>query len=218
MKTKTISILCLITTLQSFGMCPEILAMLTYDFRLVPNNIQNSSIIKAQENATIFAEIRKIINEKKDPNALIGNKMPIQYTCYINSDTHYELTRDLLKLGANPNVQDPNTGDTPLHNAVLHRQIKTIRLLLRHGARYRQSNIIGNSPFDIANLAIKKFMLTESRYYLLVGIGSGKNGSLFNQLPKDIIKVITFLVYPQVSIKLTSQPAAMYLDLSTRLL
>lgn len=57
----------------------------------------------------------------------------------------------LLKNGANPDIQDA-CGNTALHIAVLHRDIRSVALLLRYGARTDIRNNAGSLPQDLLNV------------------------------------------------------------------
>jgi ankyrin repeat protein len=66
-----------------------------------------------------------------------------------------EVLEELLKRGANPNVQ-PKTlgfpGYTPLHMAAMNGATKMVELLVRHGADPGIVNSKGETPLDITNV------------------------------------------------------------------
>jgi len=68
--------------------------------------------------------------------------------------SNYELTEFLLNNGANPNIPDAR-GNTPMHYAFLRRDIKTIDLLCKHGAK-SCLNIQGESPIDMLKKPYKE--------------------------------------------------------------
>ena len=56
----------------------------------------------------------------------------------------------LLNAGANPNISDDETGDTPLHHAVTHKNSDLVRLLLEKGAESDALNKDNETPLDRA--------------------------------------------------------------------
>ncbi len=53
----------------------------------------------------------------------------------------------LLKGGANPNVHDVNNS-TPIFYAAILGDVPTIKILLKHGAKYNEVNSEGDAPLD----------------------------------------------------------------------
>jgi ankyrin repeat protein len=63
-----------------------------------------------------------------------------------------EVLEELLKKGADPNVQYPRlTGNTPLHMAAWSGLTAEVELLLRYGANPAIPNGEGQTPLDVAN-------------------------------------------------------------------
>lgn len=60
----------------------------------------------------------------------------------------------LLEKGANPNAKDV-FGHTPLHTAVNHGCIETVRTLLRHGSHRNAKDNQGLTPWDLATKLIQ---------------------------------------------------------------
>lgn len=69
----------------------------------------------------------------------------------------YESTKELLKLGADPNSMAG--GQTPLHSAVLNAKVPTINLLLEHRADPNTISKDGETPMLIA--AIRRHLFDE---------------------------------------------------------
>lgn len=71
--------------------------------------------------------------------------------------TAHDVMKELLKRGANPNIQSTRfSGETPLHKAALNGDKETVELLLRYGAdpTIRDSN--GQTPLDITNVKFEE--------------------------------------------------------------
>ena len=75
----------------------------------------------------------------------------------------------LLENGADPNVQDA-CGNTALHIAFLTRDIRSIELLLKHGARLDIQNNGGLKPEDLLDVRYK-----DVKPFLYVQTGNDKN-------------------------------------------
>lgn len=73
--------------------------------------------------------------------------------------SNYELTQEMLKRGANPNIRNFK-GDSPLHLACARRDVSMISLLLSHGADANMKNNDGMVPADLINLP---FPIAEER-------------------------------------------------------
>lgn len=63
------------------------------------------------------------------------------------------VARVLLSHGANPNVADPSTGATPLHDAAREGFLGTVQLLVRHEASPQALDRRGQRPVDLADRA-----------------------------------------------------------------
>ncbi|XP_002660514.1 cyclin-dependent kinase inhibitor 2A [Danio rerio] len=82
-------------------------------------------------------------------NANVVNKFrrtPIQVMMMGNAP----LALVLLEQGADPNVPDPDTGSTPLHDAARTGFIDTVRLLIRFGADPNTKDHCDLRPVDVA--------------------------------------------------------------------
>lgn len=68
----------------------------------------------------------------------------------------------LLEFGADPNVPDPGTGSTPLHDAARTGFMDTVMLLIRFGADPNAKDINNLRPVDVArqtgNLDMVEFL------------------------------------------------------------
>ncbi len=67
-----------------------------------------------------------------------GYGAPIHNTAGTNNA---ELARQLVELGANVNITNPNDGLTALHVAVGYNHVKTARVLLAHGAEINAKTV-----------------------------------------------------------------------------
>ncbi|MBU1090314.1 MAG: ankyrin repeat domain-containing protein, partial [Candidatus Omnitrophica bacterium] len=96
-------------------------------------------------------KIKSLIKEGAEVNFRIGSSMdtPLIYTVRHGRQL---LARDLVKNGANLNMQD-SKGDTALHVAVANEDADMVRMLVEHGANRYIRNRNGNIP---ANLAMNK--------------------------------------------------------------
>ncbi len=56
----------------------------------------------------------------------------------------------LLEYGADPNVPDPGTGSTPLHDAARTGFMDTVRLLIRFNADPNATDHSNSRPVDVA--------------------------------------------------------------------
>jgi uncharacterized protein len=64
-----------------------------------------------------------------------------------------EVIEELLKKGANPNIQSKRfSGETPLHKAALNGVKDAVEMLLRYGADPTIRNDKGETPLDITNV------------------------------------------------------------------
>ena len=102
-----------------------------------------------------FKKIREIIEQ--NPGLLNEMDKNLGWTPLYRTVTcgHYEATKELLSLGANPNVKN-KLGEYPLHQAVESNQFAIVQLLLDNGA---DSNIVqndGDSPLHYS--CIKEFL------------------------------------------------------------
>ena len=61
-----------------------------------------------------------------------------------------EVAKLLLEKGGNPNVEDPITGRTPLHDAVHYGTHDTVLCLLQGGANANAKDKFGNTPAHLA--------------------------------------------------------------------
>lgn len=68
---------------------------------------------------------------------------------FSDSEESEEIVKELLKRGANPNLQD-NWGQTALHKAVNSSSLKTLELLLKHKADINIKNNNGYTPLQLA--------------------------------------------------------------------
>ena len=62
----------------------------------------------------------------------------------------YEMTKLLLKYGADVNLGDPVFNQRPLHRACAEGQLEIVQLLLRHGAKVNQPDGMGQRPLCCA--------------------------------------------------------------------
>jgi ankyrin repeat protein len=71
--------------------------------------------------------------------------------------TGREVVEELLKRGANPNIQSTRfSGETPLHKAALNGDKEVVELLLRYGADPTIRNYNGETPLDITNVKFEE--------------------------------------------------------------
>jgi hypothetical protein len=134
-----------------------------------------------------------------------------------------EHTRLLLRYGANPNEKDAS-GETPLHDLAssfnrkpgdTEKKLTIAKILFQHKAQLHLKDAAGNTPFDVAldsyNTSknpeydfkeLAQLLQSESRYRLAVEVECTRrknfSSSGLAQLPKDVIKIIIFKIYPSL--------------------
>jgi len=83
----------------------------------------------------------------------IGNHKGPMFDLAVSSG-NLSFVEELLKKGANPNRNSSRnqggTGETPLHTAVLYRNFKMVKLLVRYGADPTRTDIHGQRPLHWA--------------------------------------------------------------------
>lgn len=82
-------------------------------------------------------------------NVMMYDEYPIHYHCRYNDGTN-NIVEEMLRLGANPNVRDPQSGETCLHYAVRTDDDKLTQLLLNYGADPNTADFDGLTPFIMA--------------------------------------------------------------------
>ncbi|XP_072027226.1 cyclin-dependent kinase 4 inhibitor B-like isoform X2 [Amphiura filiformis] len=95
--------------------------------------------------------VRILLNQGVDPNSTDQNGRTALQTM---NWSYPEIAMMLLEKGANPNpnpeVQDPDVGRTPLHDAVAYGTPDTVKCLLIAGADVTKTDINGKTPYDLA--------------------------------------------------------------------
>lgn len=97
--------------------------------------------------------------------------IPLVYAAYFG-DHNLEIVEYLLDLGADPNIQSihkwTHGNGTPLHNAAMHAQVETIRLLIERGANVNEPNRLSpRMPYIIQNALSPEPPATEKRREIL---------------------------------------------------
>jgi ankyrin repeat protein len=64
---------------------------------------------------------------------------------------YVEIVKDLLDLGADPNIQNNYQNDTPLVNALFRKDEKMVAMLLKYGADPNIQSAMGNTPLILAS-------------------------------------------------------------------
>tara|TARA_B100000902_G_scaffold65012_1_gene71572 strand:+ start:4518 stop:5066 length:549 start_codon:yes stop_codon:yes gene_type:complete len=83
-----------------------------------------------------------------NPNMLINNETPLMLVNTYNNDP-LDYTKLLIKMGANPNIINPELG-TALHFTVSNDNINTLKYLLSVGANPFIKDSDGVTPYDLA--------------------------------------------------------------------
>ncbi len=99
--------------------------------------------IRSQSTPTVRAILRGGADAN---NAGPAMKHPLFHT------NEFSMTEALLEFDADPNAQDPDTGDTPLHAVARQLPDDTLdhlRLFVRHGGRLTLPNTAGETPLDL---------------------------------------------------------------------
>lgn len=99
------------------------------------------------------AVLNLLLNEGADPDAASRNPMRVAplHSAGANGrpDISRDMTRALLRAGANPNVQQEG-GWTPLHEAAAQGRMEIVELLLAHGADASIASVDGKTPAEKA--------------------------------------------------------------------
>lgn len=80
---------------------------------------------------------------------------------------YLKVLEELLKRGANPNIQIRNvgfSGDTPLHMAAMGNSAEKLEILLRYGADPKIRNAKGQTPLDVANQKFPQIKQVLEKY------------------------------------------------------
>ncbi len=73
-------------------------------------------------------------------------KTPLLYAMSSSRSNKYEIAKKLLDAGANPNLVDKNTGQSPMHMAIELRDKKLMELFFKYGANIDLKDKSGISP------------------------------------------------------------------------
>jgi ankyrin repeat protein len=92
----------------------------------------------------------RLLRAGANPNTGYQGFMPLYYAI-----GHTPVVQALLEKGANPNAQEPDTGNTVLHKAARGNFGEDVRLLLQYGADQNIRNKKGEKPYDVATLMVK---------------------------------------------------------------
>lgn len=109
---------------------------------------------KIQKKLKLYFKPEGLDLVKNGPNAQDENGF-YAIDIVVNRLGEIEVIKDLLDLGANPNVRNPITGNTPLNNQFLHEafdklDVPIIELLIKKGADVNLPDIQGWTPLDNA--------------------------------------------------------------------
>ncbi|KYQ88476.1 hypothetical protein DLAC_11189 [Tieghemostelium lacteum] len=115
-----------------------------------------------KNHVTMFDEYyQQRLNKKNwNPNLIdvIGNTA-LHYSCTFK---HLEITKKLLELGANPNIQNKSSGDTPLHKAIWANQIAIAELLIEKNADVTICNNQKQNALMVAKTAEMKALINQA--------------------------------------------------------
>ena len=100
-----------------------------------------------------------IISPNVDVNMVDKEGWSCLHETCIHSCQFTEIAELLLKNGANPNLRD-NSGETPLHGAVMFHFIENVKLLFNYKADFNLCNNKGISPLHIADSVKDSEILT----------------------------------------------------------
>ncbi len=96
-------------------------------------------------------EINDLVTRGANPNHLEFNDAPL-HSAIDNNDHPIPVVLALLDYGANPNLQNKLTGETPLHLAIREGNMELAILLIENGADLTIENIYQQTPMQLADM------------------------------------------------------------------
>ena len=116
-------------------------------------------LFRHQGNPNYLALAKLLLERGADADEVISESGAtlLLHACRHNA----ELVVSLLQHGADANLANAITGETPLIRAALDGRISTVKLLLEHGADVNQTNCAGHSVLDLLAAKGKGWEFTE---------------------------------------------------------
>lgn len=171
-----------------------------------------------------FTGLESLIRNNCDPEfieQLLKRGANPDMLCVTANILSLQLTNLLLRYSANPNYKDASR-ETPLHNLAssfnkrpgdTQKKLTIAKILFQHKAQLHLKDNRNHTPLDAALESyahnenpeygfkeLAQLLQSEARYRLVVEIESTrkKNPTHLAQLPKDVIKIIIFKIYPSL--------------------
>lgn len=91
-----------------------------------------------------------LLKNGANPNFYLDVEQDLPYIFILLHSKSYSMLSVALKNGANPNIQGKPSKTSPLHAAVMYKDLEAVRLLLQHGADKDNVNLQLKKPIDIA--------------------------------------------------------------------
>lgn len=133
--------------------------------------------------------VKLLLTNKANPNTLSKGKAYIESDSCLHlacSKEEEKIIKLLLDFQADPNIQNSQTGKTPLHYAVESSNRKIIKVLLDNNSNPYIKDFSNKSPLDIASNEIKSLISRTSRSKNEDSEKSTKNSPLFLPSPENV--------------------------------
>jgi ankyrin repeat protein len=133
--------------------------------------------------------LERVLNAIEDPNLLVNGTSLLfvvideKFLAEDHKDTAFQIVKDLLARGANPNLKDPATGWTPLTKAIELRRSSIAGALLKAGADPNAPGPQGPPLLAICEDRLLDLPYTEElpwRYLSEMLLASGANPNIQN--------------------------------------
>lgn len=135
-----------------------------------------------------------LLNHHADPDFISHDYAPLQLAARFRRS---RIVKILLEAGANPNITD-SLGNTPLFAAASQPGLRTIKLLVKHGAWVRYYNRYHLSPAMIASLSGNPRNAAYLRNFSEINLPSWFDGPYADWKSNDKLR-ITYLLHDSLS-------------------